>query len=74
MTIQNIAETIHEHYIELGIVLNDDDLFWTVSKNGWRVADSAWKVTVKGRPNDERQRTVRNGSEREGTVVNGKER
>ena len=30
---QNITETIHEHYIELGIVLNDDDLFWTVRLN-----------------------------------------
>ena len=33
VTIQNITETIHEHYIELGIVLNDDDLFWTVRLN-----------------------------------------
>jgi hypothetical protein len=30
---QNITETIHEHYIELGIVLNDYDLFWTVRLN-----------------------------------------
>ena len=32
---QNITETIHEHYIELGIVLNDDDLFWMVTTNVW---------------------------------------
>ena len=32
---QNITENIHEHYIELGIVLNDDDLFWTVTANVW---------------------------------------
>ncbi len=30
---QNITETIHEHYIELGVVLNDYDLFWTVRLN-----------------------------------------
>ena len=35
VTIQNIAETIHEHYIELGIVLNDEDLFWMVTTNVW---------------------------------------
>jgi hypothetical protein len=34
-TIQNITETIHEHFIELGIVLNDADLFWMVTTNVW---------------------------------------
>jgi len=35
VTIQSITETIHEYYIELGIVLNDDDLFWMVTANVW---------------------------------------
>jgi hypothetical protein len=65
VTVQNITETIHEHYIELGIVLNDDDFFGQSRK----MVGGSLLVLGRSRPSDERQRTVRNGSEREGTVA-----